>query len=80
MIPRIVLEPGLVVFRICNGYWFFARLTVDDLRHNFPAVSKKCRPDRDITSPELNAVCQWVEKDLFCPYEKSYAKVIAEQE
>ena len=25
MIPHvIVLEPGLVIFKICNGYWFLA--------------------------------------------------------
>ena len=26
MIPHvIVLEPGLVIFKICSGYWFFGR-------------------------------------------------------
>src|SRR6202044_3351452 len=30
MIPHtIVLEPGLIVYRIYNGYWFFGRPTVE---------------------------------------------------
>ena len=26
----IVLEPGLIVYKIYNGYWFFARPTVEE--------------------------------------------------
>src|SRR4030081_161497 len=56
MIPHvIVLEPGLVVFKIYNGYWFFGRPTIEELRHDLRAVLKKCRPDWDITRPELKA-------------------------
>ena len=33
MIPHvIVLEPGLVIYKIYNGYWFFGRPTLEDLR------------------------------------------------
>jgi peroxiredoxin len=33
IIPHmIVLEPGLVIYEIYNGYWFFGRLTLEDLR------------------------------------------------
>jgi hypothetical protein len=57
MIPHvIVLEPGLVVFKIYNGYWFFGRPTIEELRHDLRAVLKKCRPDWDITKPELKAL------------------------
>jgi peroxiredoxin len=81
MIPHtIVLEPGLVVFKIYNGYRFFGRPTVDDLRHDLRAVSEKCRPDWDITAPALKAAWQQGKKDLFYPYGKSYAKVFADQE
>ena len=46
MIPHvIVLEPGLVVHRIYSGYWFFGRPTVEELRQDLRAVSRKCRPD-----------------------------------
>ena len=59
MVPHvIVLEPGLVVHKIYNGYWFFGRPTVEELRQDLRAVSKKCRPDWDITTPELKAAWQ----------------------
>jgi len=81
MIPHtLVLEPGLVVFKIYTGYWFFGRPTVEDLRQDLRAVSKKCRLDWDITSPELKAAWRQGERDRFYPYGKSYSKVFAEQE
>jgi peroxiredoxin len=81
MIPHtIVLEPGLIVFKIYTGYWFFGRPTVEDLRQDLRAVSTKCRPDWDITSPELKAAWKRGEKDRFYPYGKSYSKIFAEQE
>jgi hypothetical protein len=49
----IVLEPGLVIFKIYNGYWFFGRPTIEELWQDLRAVLKKCRPDWDITTPEL---------------------------
>jgi hypothetical protein len=46
MIPHtIVLQPGLVIYKIYNGYWFFGRPTVEYLRQDLRAVTKKCRPD-----------------------------------
>jgi peroxiredoxin len=46
MIPHsIVLDRGLVIFKIYNGYWFFGRPTIEDLRQDLRALSKKCRPD-----------------------------------
>jgi len=81
MIPHtIVLEPGLVVFKIYNGYWFFGRPTVEDLRQDLRAVLKKCRSDWDITTPALRQAWNAGNKAGFYPYGKSYAKVIAEQE
>jgi len=81
MIPHtIVLEPGLVVYKIYNGYWFFGRPTIEELRTDLRAVLKKCRPDWDLTGTELKAA--WVngEKERFYPYGKSYAQVFEEQE
>jgi len=81
MIPHtIVLEPGLVVFKIYLGYWYFGRPTLEELRQDLRAVSRKCRPDWDITTPEMKAAWQRGEKDRFYPYGKSYAKVFGEQE
>jgi peroxiredoxin len=81
MIPHtIVLEPGLVVFKIYYGYWFFGRPTVEELRQDLRAVLKKSRPDWDITSPEMKAAWARGDKNLFYPYGKTYAKVFGEQQ
>jgi peroxiredoxin len=81
MIPyTFVLEPGLIIFKIYYGYWFFGRPTIEELRQDLRAVTKKCRPDWDITTPEQKAAWQRGEKDRFYPYGKSYAKVFGEQD
>jgi len=81
MIPHtIVLEPGLIVFKIYNGYWYFGRPTMEELRHDLRSVLQKCRPDWDITSPELKAAWERGDKARFFPYGKSYAEVFAGQE
>ena len=81
MIPHvIVLEPGLVIYKIYMGYWFFGRPTLEELRQDLRAVTKKCRPDWDITAPELKAAWQEGRKELFYPYGKSYAQTISEQD
>src|ERR1700752_2037138 len=81
MIPHtIVLEPGLVVYKIYNGYWYFGRPTAEDLRQDLRAVTRKCRPDWDISNQELKDAWARGEKDRFYPYGASYAKIIAGQE
>jgi peroxiredoxin len=81
MIPHtIVLEPGLIVSKIYQGYWFFGRPTMEELRLDLRSVLKKCRPDWDITTPELKTAWENGEKKNFYPYGKSYAKVFGEQE
>jgi len=80
MIPHtIVLEPGLVIYKIYMGYWFFGRPTVEDLRQDLRAVTKKCRPDWDITKPELKAAWAQGRKELFYPYGKTYVQTLSEQ-
>ena len=81
MIPHtIVLEPGLVVYKVYPGYWFFGRPTVEELRHDLRAVLAKCRPDWDISSPEMRAAWERGEKNRFFPYGKTYAQLFASQE
>jgi peroxiredoxin len=81
MIPHtVVLEPGLVIYKIYMGYWFFGRPTNQDLRQDLRVVLKKCRPDWDITTPELRTAWQAGRKELFYPYGKSYAQTIGEQD
>jgi peroxiredoxin len=81
MVPHtVVLEPGLVVHKVYVGYWFFGRPTVEELRHDLRAVLQKCRPDWDLTDPEVRAAWARGEKSGFYPYGKSYAQVFAGQE
>jgi peroxiredoxin len=75
MIPHtIVLEPGLVIHKIYNGYWFFGRPTIEDLRQDLRAVLRQCRPDWDITHPDLKAAWQQGDKKLFHPYDGTYER------
>ena len=81
MIPHVVvLEPGLVIYQIYNGYWFFGRPTMEDLRQDLRAVTQKCRPDWDITKPELKAAWDEGRKDLFFPYGKTYLQTVGEED
>jgi peroxiredoxin len=70
MIPHtLVLEPGLVIYKIYNGYWFWGRSSAEELRQDLRAVTQKIRPDWDITKPEL--IANWEgDKSLHYPYKK----------
>jgi len=79
MIPHtIVLEPGLIIHKIYMGYWFFGRPTVEELRHDLRAVLRKCRPDWDITTPELKEAWEQGRKELFHPYGKTLLQILTE--
>jgi hypothetical protein len=54
MIPyTLVLKPGLVIHSIYNGYWFWGRPSVEDLRRDLRVVSTEIRPDWDLSTPGL---------------------------
>ena len=81
MIPHvIVLEPALRVHKIYNGYWFFGRPTVEELRQDLRAVSMNCRPDWDITAPGLKALWDQGRKEHFYPYGKAYVETLGERD
>ena len=81
MIPHtLVLEPGLRVYKIYNGYWFFGRPTVEELRLDLRAVLQRCRPDWDISCAEQRAAWEKGDKAGFHPYGKTHAQEFAEQD
>jgi len=81
MIPYVVvLEPDLIIHKIYNGYWFFGRPTMEELRQDLRAITKKSRPDWDITTPEMRRSWQEGRKELFYPYGKTYVQTIREQD
>ena len=54
MIPHtLVLKPGLVIYRIYNGYWFWGRPSVADLWSDLRVVTSEIRPDWDLSKPGL---------------------------
>src|SRR5213082_1552330 len=81
MIPHtLVLEPGLRVYKIYNGYWFFGRPTVEELRLDLRAVLQRCRLDWDISSAAHRTAWANGDKARFHPYGKTQAQVLAEQD
>jgi peroxiredoxin len=63
MIPyTLVLKPGLVVHSIYNGYWFWGRPSVEDLRQDLRAATREIRPDWDLSTPGLRDA--WEAGDL----------------
>jgi peroxiredoxin len=78
MIPHtLVLEPGLKIFKIYNGYWYWGRPSIGELHQDLREVTRTIRPDWDITKPELRAA--WSRESdrarLFWPYGKSFAEI-----
>jgi peroxiredoxin len=78
MIPHtLVLEPQLKIFRMYNGYWYWGRPSVADLYHDLREVTRKIRPDWDLSDPDLRREWQAGEKGKFWPYGKSLKEVFA---
>jgi peroxiredoxin len=78
MIPHtFVLEPGLVIYSVYNGYWYWGRPGPEDLRHDLREVTKKIRTDWDLDKPELREAWARGDKKSFWPYGKSLKEVFA---
>lgn len=78
MIPHtFVLEPGLRIFKIYNGYWFWGRPSNEDLRHDLREITRKIRSDWDISTPEMRAKWDSGQRDDFWPYGRTMREVLA---
>jgi peroxiredoxin len=78
MIPyTVILEPGLNIFRIYNGYWYWGRPSIEELRRDLREITRTIRPDWDLTIPELREAWQRESRraELFYPYGKTLAEV-----
>ena len=40
-----VLKPKLVIYSVYNGYWYWGRPSIEDLRRDLRAVTGEIRPD-----------------------------------
>src|SRR5262252_1906795 len=77
MIPHtLVLEAGLRVYKVYNGYWFFGRPTIEELRLDLRAVLQRSRPDWDISSAAQRAAWTSGDKAGFYPYGRTHAQVL----
>jgi peroxiredoxin len=56
MIPHtLILKPRLVIHSVYNGYWFWGRPSVDDLRRDLREATREIRTDWDLSAPGLRA-------------------------
>ena len=78
MVPyTFVLEPGLKIAKIYNGYWYWGRPSVAELHEDLREITRKIRPDWQIDTPELRAAWEKGEKQRFFPYGRSMKEVLA---
>lgn len=69
MIPHtVLLEPGLVIYRIYLAYWYWGRPTPDEMRLDFRALTQRCRPDWDLSARGLREAWGKGERERFYPY------------
>jgi hypothetical protein len=74
MIPyTLMLEPELKIFKIYNGYWYWGRPSIEELSIDLRDITRRIRPDWDITDPKLRDAWTQGRKQLFYPYDKSMA-------
>lgn len=74
-----VLEPGLVIHKIYNGYWYWGRPQPNELAADMRDVSSRIRPDWRIDTPEMRAKWDAGEFGEFWPYGKGILFAIAKQ-
>jgi peroxiredoxin len=78
MIPyTLVLGPGLKVYSVYNGYWYWGRPSNEDLRRDLRELTLRSRPDWDITAPEMRERWEAGAHDDFWPYGRSMREVLA---
>ena len=66
MIPHtFVLEPGLGIFKVYNGYWYWGRPTMAELHMDLRALFQKIRPDFDLASPGLKEAWERGDREQF---------------
>jgi hypothetical protein len=58
MIPyTFVLEPGLKIHKIYNGYWYWGRPSTGELHQDLRDITSRIRPDYKIDTHEMRK--QW---------------------
>ncbi len=72
MIPHtLVLKPRLVVHSVYNGYWYWGRPSIEDLRRDLREVTREIRPDWDLSTPGLREAWEEGDRSLHFGYEEA---------
>ena len=72
MIPHtFVLKPGLVIYSVYNGYWYWGRPSIEDLRRDLREVTREIRPDWDLASPGLREAWDAGDHSIFHSYQQA---------
>jgi len=75
MIPyTLVLKPGLVIYSIYNGYWFWGRPSFEDLRRDLREVTREIRPDWDLAAPGLRENWEAGDRSMHHPYQADHGR------
>ena len=78
MIPyTIVLEPGMKIFKIYNGYWYWGRPSIHELHMDLREISQKYRSDYKIDTPDMRKKWEANEKEHFYPFGQPKKQVLA---
>jgi len=78
MIPyTLVLKPGLIIYSVYNGYWFWGRPSFADLWRDLRVVTSEVRPDWELASPGLRERWEVGDLSLFHGWEKQAARSAA---
>jgi peroxiredoxin len=78
MIPHtLVLKPGLVIHSVYNGYWFWGRPSIDDLRRDLRELTRVNRRDWDLSAPGLREAWDAGDFSKFQGWNKRSSEVVA---
>jgi peroxiredoxin len=66
MVPHtFVLKPGLTIHSVYNGYWYWGRPSIEELRQDLREVTRQIRPDWDLGAPGLREAWEAGESSTF---------------
>jgi peroxiredoxin len=72
MIPfTFVLKPGLVIYSVYNGYWFWGRPSFAELRRDLREVTREIRPDWDLAAPGMREAWDAGDHAEHYPYQRA---------
>jgi peroxiredoxin len=69
MIPHtFVLEPGLRIYKMYDGYWYWGRPSTAELHQDLREVTRRNRPDWKIDSAQMRQKWERDDRRNFFPY------------